>query len=109
MARALFAAVVVASLVVLFAPESDVPSGFSFSDKIVHAALFGALAVTGVRAGVPWRALAVLLVLYAAGSEGLQAVLPIARHGDLWDFVADTIGVTGGLVVVLRWPPGARA
>ena len=38
MARALFAAMVVASLVVLFAPESDVPSGFSFSDKIVHAA-----------------------------------------------------------------------
>lgn len=101
-ARSLFAAVVLISLVVLFAPGSDVPSGFPYSDKLVHLALFGALAVSGVRADVPWRPLAIGLVVYAAGSEVLQAALPIGRDGDVWDFVADSAGTALGLLLVVR-------
>ena len=94
-----FTAVVVLSLVMLFAPSSGVPSGFQFSDKIVHFLLFASLAVTGRFAALPPRGLAAGLVAYAALSEVLQAVLPIGRHGDVRDVLADVLGVGTGLLV----------
>lgn len=96
----MFGVVVLASLVMLFSPGSDVPSGFPGSDKIVHFSLFLALAVTGVRAVPRTRRLAVGLVCYAAASEILQTVLPINRDGDVRDAAADVLGVAVGLVLV---------
>lgn len=94
------------SLVVLFSPASRVPSGIELNDKVVHAALFLTLAFTGVVAGLPVRALALGLVLYAGVSEVLQAVLPIDRDGSVLDALADVLGVvvglTAGLAVVRR-------
>jgi membrane associated rhomboid family serine protease len=97
--RAAFAAVVVVSLVVLFSPGSTVPRETLVSDKVVHLALFAALAVTGRLARVRVVGLAVGLVVYAGGSEVLQALLPIARDGDVLDAVADVSGVVVGLLV----------
>ena len=87
---------------VLFSPGSDTPS-VDFSDKIVHATMFAALALTGALAGVPMRALAAALVVYAGLSEVLQAVLPIDRDGDWHDALADVIGVAIGLLIALSW------
>jgi VanZ family protein len=98
--KLLFAIACLASLVVLFSPGSDTPD-VSVSDKLVHAALFAALAVTGVLAGVPVVVLAPALVVYAGLSEVLQAVLPIDRDGDWRDSLADTLGTVLGLVLVL--------
>jgi VanZ family protein len=95
-----FAAVLALSLVVLFSPGSDVPSGLPVSDKVVHFSLFLALAVTGRGAAVPAVPLAVALIAYAGVSEVLQTVLPIDRDGDLRDGLADTLGVLAGLGVV---------
>ena len=98
-----FAAMVLISLVVLFAPASATPSTWPPGvDKVVHLALFAALAWTGRRANLPVPALAVGLVAYAVGSEVLQGLLPIGRSPDPLDAVADTIGVAVGLVAARR-------
>lgn len=96
--RTPFALVVLVSLWVLFSPGSTVPAGPPYSDKVVHAALFAALALTGSWAGVRPRVLLVGLAGYAAGSELLQAVLPIHRDGDLADAAVDLLGVVLGLL-----------
>ena len=87
------------SLVVLFAPADDVPAAPAGVDKLVHLLLFLALAVTGRWAGVPARPLVVGLLAYAAASEVLQAVTPLARSGSLADLGADALGVLTGLAL----------
>ena len=98
--RVPFGCAVLLSLVVLFSPDSRVPSGIEINDKVVHAALFLLLAVAGVVAGLPLRALAFGLVLYAGVSEVLQAVLPIDRDGSVFDALADVLGVAAGLAAM---------
>ena len=94
-----FGAVVLASLVVLFAPASATPSALPPGvDKVVHLALFVALACTGRRAGLPVVGLAAGLVAYAVGSEVLQGVLPLGRTADPLDAAVDVVGVALGLV-----------
>lgn len=97
--RAVFAAVLALSLVVLFTPASGVPSGFAISDKPIHFLLFAALAVSGRLAGLPVVPLVLGLVAYAGVSEVVQSALPIDRDGDLRDAVADSLGVLAGLGV----------
>ena len=99
LARGAFTLVVLVSLAVLFSPGSDVPTAPPGVDKVVHFSLFAALAVTGRWAGVRPSVLAALLVLYAAVSEVLQAVLPIQRDGTPGDWVADVLGALVGLLV----------
>ena len=88
---------VAVSLYVLFTPGSTVPTDVPVSDKVVHGALFAALAVTGRLARLPVVPLLLGLVGYAAVSEVLQAVLPINRDGDVLDALADSTGVLVGL------------
>jgi VanZ family protein len=99
LSRGAFAVVVLLSLAVLFAPGSDVPPAPPGVDKIVHVSLFAALALTGRWAGVRRGVLAVLLLLYAAGSEALQAIPALHRDASLGDWLADAIGVLAGLLV----------
>ena len=99
LARGVFAAVVLVSLAVLFAPASDVPSAPPGVDKLVHGALFAALALSGRWAGVPLGALACLLVAYGAGSEAVQAVAPLGRSGSVADWLADVVGVLAGAML----------
>jgi VanZ family protein len=99
--RAPFGCAVLLSLVLLFSPASTVPSGIELNDKVVHAALFFVLAATGVLAGLPLRALALGLMVYAGVSEVLQAVLPIDRDGSVFDALADLFGAAAGLAVAL--------
>ncbi|MEP6816685.1 MAG: hypothetical protein ABI873_14160 [Marmoricola sp.] len=98
--RVAFALVGLLSLLVLFAPGSDVPSGLPVNDKVVHVSLFLALAVTGRSPGVRVTPLVLGLVVYAGVSEVLQAMLPIHRDGDILDVAADLVGVAVGLAVV---------
>ena len=98
-----FATVVLVSLVVLFAPQSATPSTLPpGTDKVIHMALFAALAWTGRRAGLPVVGLAIGLVTYAVGSEVLQGALPIGRSPDAVDAVVDTAGIAGGFIAA-RW------
>lgn len=86
------------TLVVMLTPADDLADP-GVDDKVSHALTFLTLAVLGRLALVPVRALAVALVAYAALTEVLQALLPIGRHGDPWDLLADTIGVGLGLLL----------
>lgn len=87
------------SLVVLFSPSTPSDGGLTGLDKVVHASLFAALALTarGRRGRGLW-----LVLLYAPVSEVLQAVLPIHRDGNLPDAVADIVGA------LLGWWWGGR-
>ena len=100
LARGAFAVAVLVSLAVLFAPASDVPSAPPGVDKLVHASLFAALALTGRWAGVSRVVLVPGLVLYGAASEVLQGM--IGRDAAVGDWLADVVGVLLGLLA-WRW------
>ena len=90
------------SLVVLFSPSTPSEGGVYGLDKLVHATVFAALAVTTrgrFGAGL------LLVVLYAPVSEVLQAVLPIHRDGNLPDALADLLGALGGWWLAARRAP----
>jgi hypothetical protein len=97
LARGVFCVAVLVSLAVLFAPASDVPSAPAGVDKLVHAGLFAALAVTGRWAGISARGLVPLLIGYAAVSEVVQGLSPLDRSMSIADWVADVVGVLLGL------------
>jgi len=99
LARGVFAVAVLVSLAVLFAPPSDVPTSPPGVDKVVHFSLFAVLALTGRWAGVQRGVLAVLLVVYAAGSEVLQGTDLVNRDASVADLLADSAGVLAGLLV----------
>ncbi|TQN41908.1 VanZ like protein [Blastococcus colisei] len=99
LSRGAFAVVVLVSLAVLFAPASDVPSAPPGVDKLVHAGLFAALAVTGRWAGIGVGTLAALLLGYAVVSELIQGFTPVARSASPADVLADAVGTVLGLLV----------
>jgi hypothetical protein len=105
LSRGTFAVVVLLSLAVLLAPGPAVPAAPYGLDKVVHAGLFAALAVSGRWAGVRRGVLATLLPLYAAVSELLQELPALQRDASLGDLLADVAGVLAGLLV---WGAASR-
>ncbi len=104
LASAAFGAVVLLSLVVLFAPSDGGVTAFPQSDKLVHATLFALLAGTarwrfGARPGV-----LAAVAAYAPLSELVQAGLLPGRHGDVLDVVADLVGTGAGWLLATRRP-----
>lgn len=97
LSRGAFAVAVLVSLAVLFAPADDVPFAPPGVDKLVHASLFAALALSGRWAGITHVVLAPGLVLYAAVSEVLQEM--IGRDAAVGDWVADVVGLLLGLLL----------
>ena len=89
------------SLILLLLPSDYSLGSSSTNDKAGHLLTFAALALSGRWAGVPVLALLGGLTAYAAATEVLQAVLPINRHGDPRDLLADIVGVLLGLA--LSW------
>ncbi|MCK6212655.1 VanZ family protein [Georgenia sp. EYE_87] len=92
------AAAVVVQLVVLYVPRVPevgavaVPGG----DKIVHATVFAAVTLAGLRAGLSPAVVAVFGVAHAGVSELLQHTVLPARSGDPFDVLADLAGVALG-------------
>jgi hypothetical protein len=97
LARGAFSVAVLVSLAVLFTPGSDVPTAPPGVDKVVHGLLFAVLALSGRWAGVRRPVLAGLLVLYAAGSEVIQGLVPLERSASVGDVLADVAGLLIGL------------
>ena len=96
MRRSVFGLSLLVSLLVLFTPAPDVPQGPDGVDKVIHVALFAALAFTGRYAGVPGRWLVPALLAYGGISEPLQSLPGIDRSTSLADWGADAVGVTLG-------------
>ena len=78
-------------------------------DKIVHIAIFAAVAALGVRAGLPRAPVGALLAVQAICSELLQAWLVPGRGGDLGDLLADAVGIGVGILIGWRWARWAEA
>lgn len=96
--------VAVLSVYVLFWPS---PAGssvqFPGADKLVHAGLFLLLAASArLRFGSASGVLTAVLV-YAALSELVQAVLLPGRSGDVLDLLADSAGALVGWQLARRW------
>ncbi|WP_243793438.1 VanZ family protein [Saccharopolyspora gloriosae] len=96
----LFGVICAISLIILFTPDSGVPSAPPGTDKVVHFVLFAALAGGGIAARIPLLPLAAGLVGYAALSEVLQAVLPLGRSGNVQDALVDVLGAVAALLVI---------
>ena len=82
----------------------------SFFDKVVHTGAYAVLMVTG---GIFYLAgkekkdqnrrvvvLGLLLVVYGILIEILQKVLPVNRWWEVWDILANVIGVLLGVLVL---------
>jgi len=100
--RAVFAIALVVHLVALYTPKAAVPSPVLGTDKLAHMALFGVVLWTGVRAGLRQRPLLVTLAINAVASEVVQALWLAKRSGDVWDTVADLIGLALALLLLRR-------
>lgn len=83
-------------------PKTDVP----FSDKIVHAMMYGALALSYYIAHTHWRHVFWLMVLlpslWGILFEVLQIYVP-SRSMTYWDAVANVLGAVGATLVVFLW------
>ena len=99
LARLAFAGTVLIQLLVLYWPRSvGGAESVPYLDKVVHALVFGAVALTGMRAGVPVRPLAVVLAAHAGLSEVVQGSLLAQRGAYPWDAVADVTGTALGVL-----------
>jgi hypothetical protein len=105
---AAFLVAIAVQCVLLYIPRTpSVDSGLPI-DKVVHVAMFAAVAATGVRAGVDVRILVVALVAQAVLSEVIQWALLPGRGGDPVDAMADLAGIAVG-VALGRWGLKAKA
>ncbi len=105
------------ALAILFltgAPGSYFPTVISFwdwisPDKIVHIVIFGIQTILVLYA-IRWQYLSkskrlvctvvilVIVTLFALLTEVLQKYVFIGRHGNVYDFIADFVGVVIGIV-----------
>lgn len=90
----------VLTTVLLLMPSYAVPKAFNFYDKAQHSLVFLTLSLAGILA-YPSRLRVVCcgLFLYGGAMEVMQSVLTATRHGDVVDWVADSVGVVVGLVL----------
>jgi len=102
--RAWLAVTVVVQLVVLYAPRAPSAASTPGLDKLVHAAVFGAVAWAAVRCGVGRSVVAGVLLGHAVLSEGIQHFLLAHRSGDPLDALADAAGVGLGLALAAVRP-----
>jgi hypothetical protein len=94
-------------LVVLYVPRVPVVGavGLPGADKVVHATVFGAVTLAGLRAGLSPALVLGLGAAHAPLSELLQHLVLPGRSGDPFDVVADLVGVALGALAA-RWLAG---
>lgn len=103
--RLAFALALLVNVVILYLPVAvGPPSSLPFLDKVVHAGTFALIAVTGCKAGVPLRALVVLIVGEAVVSEIVQGTVTVLHRDGNWpDAVADLVGGALGIGGFMLW------
>lgn len=107
--RVLFGLALAAQLVALYAPSGPSEGGIPHLDKLVHAGIFGAVALTAAAVGLPLRWVVPVLLVHAGVSEVVQGTLLPHRDGDWHDSLADVVGTLLGAALAVRWRPGRMA
>jgi VanZ family protein len=97
-----FVAVVLLSLVVLFAPRAPSEHAIPNLDKAVHATLFLFLAATTWWRFAAHRSGLIAVIAYGPLSEIIQGVVLPHRDGDVRDFLADAAGALLGWLLASR-------
>ncbi len=94
----LLIAAVIAHLVVLYIPTVPSTGGITVpgADKAVHVLIFGAVMLTGLRAGIRALPLAIGLAAHAVVSEVIQHLALENRAGDPGDVIANLAGIAVG-------------
>ena len=99
--RTLFWLLVCIVLVLSVTPAVGIQTSFSFSDKVAHFAAFFVLSflfLLAYRFSNPILTSLLFLSLFGLGIEVIQYFLPY-RSFNLFDFVADILGVLFGAVL----------
>ncbi|MGW5365448.1 VanZ family protein [Actinopolymorpha pittospori] len=82
----------------IYSPRQPGPEAtFAYEDKLAHMLIFAAVAWTGRQVRLPTGWLVGILALHAVVSETVQATLLPQRSGDVFDAVADLLGVLLGI------------
>jgi VanZ family protein len=106
-------------LIVVGIPGSYIPKPVSFwrllsPDKIVHIFLFGPFAFLLLRylfslpelhskIKFPFLLTLFLGIIYATITELLQFFVFVGRNGNIYDAIADTVGVITGIYIYQKW------
>ena len=96
-----FVLLVLFQLAAVYWPRVDVQGPVTWTDKVVHVALFAAPTVAGLLARVRPLYVVAALAVHAPVSELVQHYLLPNRSGDAWDAVADLSGVVLGVTLVV--------
>jgi VanZ family protein len=93
-----FFAGLVLTTVLLLIPSYNIPKAFDFYDKAQHGLMFATLTMAGLLAYPKHVKMVVWgLVFYGGLMEVLQSLLTTTRHGDWFDWLADSVGIVLGL------------
>ena len=103
--RWLFWFAMAATLLLSLLPPSGIPPALTFWDKAQHALGFVVLAWLALASGMRTQRVLVGLLLWGAVIELLQS-LTSWRQGDVWDWVADAVGVLMGCLLYRLRPLG---
>jgi VanZ family protein len=83
------------------APTRDVPGAGLVWDKAEHSLAWAVLTGAGLLLSTRRRwAIGVFALAFGAAIEVGQATLPFGRDGDIFDFMADSLGI---VVAYLAW------
>ncbi|CAN5500550.1 hypothetical protein BH23ACT6_BH23ACT6_21940 [soil metagenome] len=109
LAWALLAAMAAIQVYALYLHAPAPGPGLPYLDKVAHLLIFGVPAALAAALRLRW--VLVALAIHAVSSEPLQGWLPVARSPDMWDLVADLLGIVAGMLigrgVVARMNPKA--
>ncbi len=102
------AVAVAVQLVAVYAPSGGGGAPpFPNADKLVHAAIFAAPVVFALLAGLRPLLVVGVAAVHAPVSELVQWAFLPHRDGDVWDAVADLVGVGLGWLLA-RWLARSR-
>ncbi|PRY62796.1 hypothetical protein BCF74_1032 [Knoellia remsis] len=96
---------VVVQLVLVYAPSSGGPPLFPNADKVIHVVIFALPVGLAILARLPWLPVVAVMAAHAPVSEIVQGTMLSQRSGDVWDAVADLVGVALGWFVATRLLP----
>jgi VanZ family protein len=98
----LFWLLVAITLVLTLMPADEMPNALNFWDKLQHSLCFTILTFVGLFAYMQKpKQLCIGLCFYGALIELMQAFFTSTRHGDWFDWMADSLGIVVGLGLFL--------
>jgi VanZ family protein len=99
---------IVFSAIASIVPAHDLPKMPGISDKVEHIVGYALLALwfAGIYPRSRYAMIALGLFVMGVAMEGLQGVTRLGRQADVWDVVANSLGIATGLLLALLWLGG---